>query len=100
MSENPAYIIVDVDIHNQEQYEIYKGKVVPIVAAYGGEYLARGGDMDVINDGLWRPTRMVLLKFPSVKIAREFMDSESYAPVRKMREDNSTGTLVIIEGVG
>jgi len=99
MSEKPAYIIVDVDIHNFEQYEIYKQQVVPIVAAYGGEYLARGGEMDIVNDGLWHPTRMVLLKFPSARIAREFMNSDDYAPVRKMREDNSTGTLVILEGI-
>jgi len=99
MSEKPAYVVVDVDIHNTEQYEIYKQKVVPIVTSFGGEYLARGGNMDIINDGLWRPTRMVLLKFPSASIAREFMDSEAYAPVRRMREDHSTGTLVILEGI-
>ena len=99
MSDKPAYIIVDVDIHNPEEYERYKQKVVPIVTSFGGKYLARGGEMDIINDGLWRPTRMVLLTFPSASIAREFMDSDAYAPVRKMREDNSTGTLVILEGI-
>ena len=40
---------------------------------------------------------MVLLTFPSASIAREFMESD-HAPVRKMREDNST-TLVILEGI-
>ena len=94
MSDKPAYIIVDVDIHNPEEYERYKKKVVPIVTSFGGKYLARGGEMDIINDGLWRPTRMVLLTFPSASIAREFMESDAYAPVRKMREDNSTGTSI------
>ena len=98
MSEKPAYIVVDVDIHNPDIYEDYKGKVAPIVKAFGGEYIARGGTLDIVQDELWRPTRMVLLKFPSMKQAKAFIDSPEYAPVKQMRLDNSTGTLVIVEG--
>lgn len=98
MAEKPAYIIVDVDIHNPEIYEDYKKQVVPIVTAFGGEYIARGGALDVVQDELWQPTRIVLLKFPSVVQAKAFMNSPEYAPVKQMRLDNSTGTLVIVEG--
>ena len=98
MAEKPAYIVVDVDIHNPEAYEDYKGKVVPIVTAFGGEYIARGGALDIVQDELWRPNRMVLLKFPSMSRARAFLDSPEYAPVKQMRMDNSAGTLVIVEG--
>ncbi len=98
MSEKPSYILVDVDIHNPEIYESYKQQVVPIVTAFGGEYIARGGTLDVIQDELWSPTRIVMLKFPSMARAKAFMDSPEYAPVKKMRMENSTGTLVIVEG--
>ena len=98
MSEKPAYILVDVDIHNPEIYESYKQQAVPIVKAFGGEYIARGGALDVVQDELWSPTRIVLLKFPSMASAKAFMDSPEYAPVKQMRMDNSTGTLVIVEG--
>ena len=98
MSEKPAYILVDVDIHNPEIYESYKKQVVPIVTAFGGEYIARGGALDVIQDELWSPTRIVLLKFPSMVKAKAFIESPEYAPVKQMRMDNSTGTLVIVEG--
>ena len=98
MAEKPAYIVVDVDIHNPDIYESYKTQVVPIVTAFGGEYIARGGALDVIQDELWRPTRIVLLKFPSMARAKAFLDSPEYAPVKQMRLDNSAGTLVIVEG--
>ena len=98
MSEKPAYILVDVDIHNPEIYESYKQQVVPIVKTFGGEYIARGGALDVIQDELWSPTRVVLLKFPSMDKAKAFMDSPEYAPVKQIRMDNSKGTLVIVEG--
>lgn len=99
MSEKTAYIVVDVRIENVEAYERYKQKVVPIVAQFGGEYLVRGGEMDVIQDELWSPTRMVLLKFPSRAHALEFIHSDEYAPVKQMRLDNSTGSLVVLEGI-
>jgi uncharacterized protein (DUF1330 family) len=98
MSKEPAYILVDVDIHNAEIYESYKQQVVPIVTAFGGEYIARGGALDVIQDELWSPTRIVLLKFPSMVQAKAFVNSPEYAPLKQMRMDNSAGTLVIVEG--
>ena len=98
MSEKPAYILVDVDIHDPEIYESYKQQVVPIVKVFGGEYIARGGALDVVQDELWSPTRIVLLKFPSMAKAKAFIESPEYAPVKQMRMDNSTGTLVIVEG--
>ena len=94
-----TYMIVDVNIHDVDAYEIYKGKVAPIVTQFGGEYLVRGGEMDVIQEELWSPTRMVLLKFPSRARALGFMHSKEYAPVKQMRLDNSAGSLVILEGV-
>ena len=94
-----TYMIVDVNIHDVDAYEIYKSQVTPIIEKFGGEYLVRGGEMDVIQDELWSPTRMVLLKFPSRARALEFIDSAEYAPVKQMRLDNSTGSLVVLEGI-
>ena len=99
MPDKTAYIVVDVRIDNAEAYERYKQKVVPIVTQFGGEYLVRGGEMDVIQDELWSPTRMVLLKFTSRARALEFIHSDEYAPVKQMRLDNSAGSLVVLEGV-
>jgi len=99
MSDKPAYVIVDVRIDDTDAYEIYKKQVVPIVASYGGEYLVRGGQMDIIQSELWTPTRMVVLRFPSRERAMAFMNSPEYAPVKQMRLDNSAGTAVVVEGV-
>ncbi len=95
----PAYILVDVRIDDANIYEEYKSKVVPIVHKFGGEYLVRGGQMEIAQDELWSPTRIVLLKFPSLADARAFMNSPEYAPIKQMRLDNSAGTLVMVEGV-
>lgn len=94
-----AYVLVDTKISDPETYEVYKAKVVPIVQNHGGEYLARGGAMEVVQQELWSPTRLVLLRFPSMDQARGFVDSPEYQPVKAMRLGASEATLVIFEGV-
>ena len=93
-----AYLIVDTKITNPAAYEEYKKLAKPIAEKYGGIYRARGGAMDVLEDGLWTPTRIVIVEFPSIEDARAFVDSDEYAPVKSMREDNAQCTLFIVEG--
>ena len=94
-----AYILVDTKIENPEAYEEYKALARPIAESYGGKYLTRGGAMDIIDNDLWSPTRIVLIEFPDIEKARSFMNSEAYAPVRPLRENNAKCTLVLLEGL-
>jgi len=94
-----AYVLVDTKISNLENYEIYKSKAKPIAEKFGGKYLTRGGEMDVVQNDLWSPTRLVLVEFPSIDNARAFHNSEDYADVKKLRLENAESTLVILEGL-
>ncbi|MCH1515941.1 MAG: DUF1330 domain-containing protein [Alphaproteobacteria bacterium] len=94
-----TYMIVDVNIHDVDAYEIYKSQVTPIIEKFGGEYLVRGGAHEVLENDLWSPTRMVMVRFPDKKSALDFIHSDEYAPVKKMRRDNSDGTVLIVEGL-
>lgn len=94
-----AYVLVDTKISNSENYEIYKSKAKPIAEKFGGKYLTRGGEMDVVQSDLWSPTRLVLVEFPSIEKARAFHSSEDYADVKKIRIENAESTLVILEGL-
>ena len=46
-------MIVDVNIHDVDAYEIYKSQVTPIIEKFGGEYLVRGGAHEVLENDLW-----------------------------------------------
>lgn len=94
-----AYVIVDTKIKDPEAYEQYKALARPLVEKHGGIYRARGGDMDVVQEELWSPTRIVLLEFADMKSARDFLDSDDYAPVKAIRYANAECTTVIIDGV-
>lgn len=93
-----AYVVVDTKINNPAKYEEYKKLAKPIVEKYGGIYRVRGGAIDLRENALWSPTRVVILEFPDVKSAQTFLDSEEYAPVKAIRLSNAECTLFIVEG--
>lgn len=94
-----AFLLVDTQIKDVEAYEEYKKLAKPIAEKYGGQYRVRGGAMDVRETDLWTPTRMVIIEFPDMASAQAFADSEEYAPVKPLRQDNADCTLVILDGM-
>ena len=58
----PAYVIVETNITDSERYEQYRAAASAAIAACGGRYLARGGELAVLeSDG--QPSRLVVLEF-------------------------------------
>ena len=94
----PAFVIANVTIEDPVRYEDYKRMVPATLAPFGGRFIARGGQIDVL-EGDWRPGRLVLLEFPSVERARAWWSSPEYAEARAVRQATSTGTLLILEGI-
>ncbi len=94
----PAYVIVDIDVHDPETYDEYKKLAPASIAAFGGRYLARGGEAAVF-EGAWKPNRIVLLEFESMDRARAWIESTEYAPARKLRRSAARTNMVAVEGI-
>lgn len=94
-----AWLIVDTKITDPEAYERYKVQARPIVERHGGEYVARGGRLDVLEDDLWTPSRLIIIRFPDMDSARSLADDPDYAPVREIRRGSAKCTLAVVEGV-
>ena len=94
-----AFLIVDTQIENAEAYEDYKALARPIAEKYGGVYRALGGGMEVLETDLWTPTRLVIIEFPDMESARAFANSDEYAPVKPIRQNNAKCTLAIVDGM-
>ena len=93
----PAYVIDDMEITDPQRFEEYKRLSPHTVAAYGGRFLARGGEVTAVEGG-WQPRRLVVLEFPSVAQARAWLDSAEYAPARRLRQLSANSRMVVIEG--
>ena len=97
--EKTSYLLVDTKISDPIAYENYKAAAKPIAEHFGGSYLTRGGKMDIVENELWDPTRIVLVRFPSTDAIYRFLNSPEYAPVKEIRLANAKATMVILEGV-
>ena len=93
----PAYIVVDVTIHNAENYEDYKKLTPASIAAYGGKFIVRGGKTETL-EGDWQPGRMVVIEFPTVERAKEWWASDEYAPAKALRQANAETKMILLEG--
>ncbi|MCB1389442.1 MAG: DUF1330 domain-containing protein [Rhodobacteraceae bacterium] len=94
----PAYLIYDVEIHDPGPYAEFMRQVKPVVEAFGGRYLARGGAHEVL-EGNWHPHRLVLFEFPDMASARALFTSAEYEPLKALRRSCSTGHVVVVEGL-
>ena len=92
-----AYVIVDREVTDPARYAEYRQRVPATVAAYGGPFLVRGGEHQVV-EGSWRPRRLVILEFPNLAKAREWYDSEEYREPKAMRLAASSANLVFVDG--
>lgn len=79
-----AYLVVEMQITDPEQFKHYMAVTPATVAAHGGEYLARGGRLDVL-EGDWQPPRMVLLRFAGFEQAQAFYRSAEYQAAKALR---------------
>ena len=94
-----TYLIVDTLLDKPELYEEYKLKAKPLVEQYGGEYLARGGQLTLRETDLWSPTRMVLVRFPDAESASRFYDSPEYQAILPISRQSARRTMIMLEGV-
>ncbi len=94
----PAYLIVETEITDPEQYELYKAAAPAALAAYGGRYVARGGELAVL-EGDWSPTRVVVLEFPDLEAVQRFYESPEYQAAKALREGAAHLNMVAVEGI-
>ena len=79
-------------------YEHYKAASPGAVAAGGGRFLVRGGELAVL-EGDWQPKRLVVLEFESLEAAKRFYESDRYQEAKKLRDGAADLRMVAVEGV-
>ncbi|HCR53731.1 MAG TPA: DUF1330 domain-containing protein [Cytophagales bacterium] len=95
----PAYIIVDVEITDPNEYEEYKKHTPDSLVPYDGKFLTRGGAVETL-EGTWKPGRLVILEFPSMEKAKAWWNSPGYAPAKLIRQRASNTQMIVADGIG
>ena len=91
-----AYVIVELEVTDPDQYAAYGTLAVDSVARHGGRFLVRGGEFQEL-EGQWAP-RMIVLEFESLDAIQAWYHSEDYQACLPMRLASSKGRMIAVEG--
>lgn len=94
----PAYLLVEVEIHDAAEYEDYKKLTPASLVPFGGRFVVRRGQAETL-EGDGKPSRIVVVEFPSIEKARQWWNSPEYAPAKKLRQRIATTRMLLVEGV-
>ena len=92
-----AFVIFDIDVHDADAYEDYRRIGAPTVAAFGGRFLVRGGETEML-EGDWAPKRVIVLEFETAERARAWYRSASYQDAKRIRERAAHTIGILAEG--
>lgn len=93
-----AYVISEVEILDAGLAEAYRTLAAASIAAYGGRYLARGAEAEVV-EGTSTQRRIVIVEFPSMAQARAWYASPEYAEALTVRAQALDRRLIFVDGV-
>jgi len=93
-----AYVIAEVNVTDPVAYEGYKKLTPGTLALFNGKFVVRGGQTESL-EGDWKPNRIVVLEFPSMDQARAWYNSPEYTTAKKIRQQASTGKMILVEGI-
>jgi uncharacterized protein (DUF1330 family) len=92
-----AYVIAEIDVHDQAAYRAYMDAAPATIARHGGRYIARGGAAEALEGAA--PKRMVILEFPTAAAARGWFNSPEYLAATKLRQQASSGRFLLVDGL-
>jgi uncharacterized protein (DUF1330 family) len=92
-----AYVISNVAMKPGPGLDAYRQLALASIRQHGGEYLARGGRIEIV-EGEWREAA-VIVAFPSLEAARRWYRSAEYAAALVHRDAAVERDLVFVEGV-
>ena len=92
----PAFVIVEVDIIDNEKYDAYKALTPATVSAFGGKFILRGNPVTVL-EGEWNHERLVMLEFPTKENAKAWYNSEGYQHAKSVRVGAAKANFLLIE---
>ncbi len=93
----PVYLIIEINIRDQELYAEYSVQLPVLVERFGGSYLIQGGEVFPVSGG-WRPERLVLVQFAALELVQDFLTCSEYQALVPLRQQASVSRAIIVEG--
>ncbi|MFT4863418.1 MAG: hypothetical protein ACI95C_002649 [Pseudohongiellaceae bacterium] len=92
-----VFLIADIKISDDSWIPDYAANVHNIVHKHGGKYLARSGNVKVLEGEPLDTSLIALLEFPDAKAAESFTSDPEYAPFASARRQGSESRFQLID---
>ena len=92
-----AYLIANITVKDPARFAEYRERVAPMIAAHGGRYLIRGGEVTVV-EGEPGFNRIVVLEYPDMATLKRFYHGADYAPLLALRESCTVSHVALVKG--
>ncbi len=90
MSTVPVFVIGNVVVQDAAEYDKYKKGFFPILKRFSGEFLTYDDNPLTFEGVSPRPGRMVIFKFPSEELARNWFADLEYQALSEFRRAGTT----------
>lgn len=94
----PAYVISQVTPLDEDAFSAYRDRAAASIAKYGGKYVVRGGELQIL-EGDFERQAIVVVEFPDLDTARRWYRSSEYALALNLRDKALARELVLVNGV-
>lgn len=92
-----GYLLARVRVRDPERFKLYSAQATALVAQFGGHFLVRGGEHEIV-EGSETADRCVVIEFASLAAARQFYRSPAYQEILPIRLMASSASVVLVEG--
>ncbi len=92
-----VYMIADITVTDGVWIAEYAANVHPIVAAHGGRYLARSGNITSLEGPAKTSTVVAILEFPDAASCLAFVNDPAYAPYKAARAAGTDSQFFMID---
>ena len=91
-----GYLLAIVDVHNADAFKEYMARVPALIAEFGGRFVVRGFDYELMEGSPNDRKRVVILEFGSSEIAKRFYHSPGYQLLAEIRYVSCSTVLYIL----
>jgi uncharacterized protein (DUF1330 family) len=94
-----GYVIAELTLTDPARFKQYRDTVRATVEAYGGRFLARGGEPKLLEGAEPVGHAAVIVEFDSPERALEWYNSEQYQKILPMRLTSSEARVLLATGL-
>ena len=92
-----VYVIADIKVTDDSWIPDYAAKAHDVVHRHGGKYLARSGNVRVLEGQPLETTLIAIVAFPDAASAEAFATDADYAPLGAARQAGSISRFQMID---